>query len=62
MKDAEKNNCGKCAKKRALQNAQNGNQQSKDWVTFGVVFGGCIGSVFYINRHPSPQKIDAQFS
>lgn len=61
MKDVEKTNCGQCAKKRALQNAQNP-QQSKDWVTFGVVFGGCIGSVFYINRHPAQQKIDAQFS
>lgn len=48
-----KKNCGNCAKKRAL-NAQNGNQFGKDWVAFGVVFGTCIGSVFYVNYQPQP--------
>mmetsp|Transcript_63097 Transcript_63097/g.56854 ORF Transcript_63097/g.56854 Transcript_63097/m.56854 type:complete len:133 (+) Transcript_63097:38-436(+) len=66
MKDAEKNKCGNCAKKRSLLNAQNGNEHGKDWVAFGVVFGTCIGSLFYINYQPLGlnkigQQMDAQY-
>ena len=48
-------NCGDCAKKRALLNAAKTKGQSKDWVTVSVVFGTCVGSVFYVNYQPSHQ-------
>jgi len=34
-----------------------GSQINEDWIAFGVVFGVCVGSAFYVNYQPNDENV-----